>query len=551
MKFEDNKAAIEQLWKDPVGRTSLFFNRQPFHTITARHIMPYQLGVYLLMWGELYGFSEDVRLIAATGRGTGKTSTFQELNAADMACFMPYFLQAYHGESKPIDVTIIFIANVKKGAMQRLENVKTLIQNNPYLNRHLVDQKQWTKNYIVLRNGARVLAESASDRVRGYHSLHPKGRVIYLADEAAFWGGSACMDFQKFVEEIAEQSFGAVIGGFTTPYGKRGGAWWAWNNPMWAKFTFPTRMNPRADNRKLAEKVKRLLAQGRQVIVDQEIRGLFVDDAGLFFTMEIWLKGINTALDWIFSNQDDYRAVLKEVTKMFEDGIKRKGYFILGLDPNEGSKKAGADPFGISLTERVGRKYYNRFTATFNGRSHEEILKILKPLCWIYEPQKINFDGGGGYHTGPMVMLKNLPGVKNIAAIPESNQSIVGYMSTLRALMASGRYEQPPSDSLRESQMAMTSIGDIESDDYAESAAVIKFQTRGKSSGIPCDLAAMGLTVSRENVARTDTSISLETKENSSILTSAADSRMIYQRLRQAESRVIDGIAPNLASVGL
>jgi hypothetical protein len=133
--LEDNVRAIENIWKDPVARVKYFFDEAPYHSFRGKgqSVEAYQLGTYLALWGELYGFPSGVREIAATGRGTGKTTIFQELNAADMAVFMPYFLQTFYGEKKPIDVTLIFVANVKKGARQRLENVKRKISGNAYL----------------------------------------------------------------------------------------------------------------------------------------------------------------------------------------------------------------------------------------------------------------------------------------------------------------------------------------------------------------------------------------------------------------------------------
>lgn len=494
---EHNLEAINKVWSNPADRTKHFFGYSPYFQQSNGQIMPYQLGIYLKLWGELYGQRDDPRVIVTTGRGIGKTM-LQELFAADAACFMPYFLQAYYGEKKPIDVTIIFVSNVKRGSMQRLDNVKKMITSQPYLERHLVDYDSgWTKEQVNLKNNVILRAESASDRVRGFHSKHIHGKVIYLIDEFAFLGGSTCLDGQTFVEEVAEQSFGAMIGCFTTPYGKRGGAWWAWNHPNWTKYNFPTWINPRTDKKKLALKVKRLLAQGRQVVVDQEIRGLFVDDVGLFFTMDVWQKSINTNLEWLNEDPDNYSKIVIELHDMIRRGVKIKGNFLLGLDPNGGGKSKDADPFGVCLVERIGNKYFNRFCTAINGKSHDEMMKVILPLCAIYRPYKINMDGGGGYHSGPEVMMKGQTGVSRINIEKESRVNIVGYMSKLRSLMAMGRFEQPPSDTLRDSQMSCSLIADTED---SPSNFNMKFQTQGKQNGIPCDLAAMGLSVSREHV---------------------------------------------------
>lgn len=488
---------ITKLWEHPLERINYFFGKTPYHKMDRNQIHPYQLGTYLSLWGEIYGCEKYPRVIGASGRGTGKSTIFQELCPADMAAFMPYFLQTIYLDKKPIPITIVFVANVKKNSKERLQNVKQLIASHPILEKELVDYKQWTKDRVVLKNGTILQAEGASDRARGIHGRHKHSKVIYLLDEFAFWGGSACMAGQEFVEEIAEQSLGAVVGAFTTPYGKRGGAWWAWNHPNWHKFTFPTWINPVFDKKRLALKVKNLLEMGRQVVVDQEIRGRFVDDAGLFFTIEIWSKSINHGLEWEFDKPDNFRSVLEQLMSRAEMGERKKGYYLLGCDPNSGSKTAGMDPYGISLIEKIGKKYYSRLCVAYNGKSLEDIDKLLKLICLVYEPQRINFDGGGGYHSGPMAMLKGAKGVRNMVDIPESRQSIVGYMSLLRSMMAMGLFEQPPSETLRESQMSMTAIGDKEVEDTN-----IKFQTTGKQTGLPCDLAALGLAVAKENIGR-------------------------------------------------
>lgn len=548
----DDKRLIELLWQDPVARTEGFFGKSPYHKITTRNVQAYQLGVYLSLWGELYGHREDPRVIAATGRGTGKTTVFQELNAADMACFMPYFLQVYYGTDKPVDVTIIFVANVKKGAKGRLEAVKQLITSNPFLERQLVDYKQWTKDYVILRNGASLHVEGASSRTRGYHSIHPKGKVIYLCDEFAFWGGIQCMDGQAFVEEIAEQSFGAVIGCFTTPYGQRGGAWWAYNHPNWLGFNFPTWMNPRTDKKKLAAKVKRLLNMGRQIIVDQEIRGLFVIDVGLFFSMQIWMKSLNHSLEWEFENQHDYRSVFRQLRTMNDQGIKKKSYYLFGHDPNMGTKKASSDPYGLCLIQKIGGKYYNRFCTAYNGKSQEEIAEIERLICKIYQPVKNNYDGGGGYATGSIAMVKGHDGVSNIFQIPGSNPSIVGFMTTLRSLMEMGRFEQPPDENLRESQLAMKSIGDVEEMDNILEAS-IKFQTDKKQFGIPCDLAAMGLAIARENVSRQEIAMGAEAKTDTGIPKNQIESRRVNISLQKVGDMGLGelGILPTLTKAGI
>ena len=184
--FTKNARAIKYLWQDPIGRTQLFFGKSPYYDISAKAYKPYQLGAYLPLWGELYGFPKDIREVNITGRGTGKTTILQELNAADMACFMPYMLQLFYGKKKPVDVTIVFTGSQKKYAIARMESVKNLIRNNSYLERHLYDKDSWTKTEVNLRNRCKLRTEAASGGARGYHSEDTEGTVIYLLEEFAF-----------------------------------------------------------------------------------------------------------------------------------------------------------------------------------------------------------------------------------------------------------------------------------------------------------------------------------------------------------------------------
>jgi hypothetical protein len=550
-QIKDNTWAIQRFWQDPITRCNTFFGKHPFFNIGRKKgVEAYQLGVYLSMWGEVYNQPPEARIIVITGRGTGKTTIWQELNAADMACFMPFFLQIIYGEKKPIDVTIIFVANVKKGSRQRLEYTKNLIRSNPYLERHLVDYKQWTKEEVILKNGCMLRAEAASDRVRGYHARHRHGKVIYLMDEFAFFGGIQCMDGQKFVEEVASQSFGANIGAFTTPYGKRGGAWWAWNHPDWTAFQFPRWKNPRVNRKSLANEIKRMVDMGRQIVVDQEIRGLFVEDAGLFFTMDIWMKSINASLEWEFGDdQNNYHKVIQNLMDMENRGVKKFGYYLCGVDPNKGSKKAGADPYAITLIEKVGRKYYNRFTGMFHGRSHDEMNRLERLICKIYNPHKWNYDGGGGYFTGPMALLKGAEGARGLADISATNAGIVGYMSLLRALMIAGRFEQPPSKELQESQMAMYLIGDYEMP--TDSETVMKFQTDSsrKKHGIPCDLSAMGLAIARENLSRSEIILPSQVHTESDLPQNRIDTKRVLQQFDGLADMDMGNIHANLTGV--
>jgi len=492
----NNKKLLESLMYDVEGRTRTFFGKSPFRFQNEKGIFGYQLGMYLVPWGEVYGIKND-RGIAVTGRGTGKT-TMQGLLGADLGCFLPYFLQVIHGEEDPVPVDIIFVANVKKNARSRLECAKRYILHNPFLEKELYDKSSWTKEFSSLKNGANLIAEGASDNARGYHKRHKYGKVIYFLEEQAFWGGAQCQDSKEFVENIAERSMGSVIMGFTTPYGKRGGAWHFWNHPDWLKWHVPSWANPYQDRTKLARDVARLVSLGRELVVDQEIRGFFVEDAGLFFSNNVWLKAINPQLEWLYEYTGNFQMLLEQV----KDMGRKPGDYLLGIDPNKGIKTKDGDPIGICLTEKVGReKYINRFTTVINGKTEEDLLPLFRLFQNNLNIRRINFDGGGGYWKGLYTMFKSL-GWSNMYIINPQNAGLVEYMLNLRAAMGLNRYQMPESDDLKQSQMSMTlkGLGRM-NDEEGEVSGTMKFQTEGKRQGIPCDLCAMGLAMAKERFA--------------------------------------------------
>jgi hypothetical protein len=485
-----NIKICNKLIYDVQGRTKTFFGMSPFRFENKRGIDGYQMGLYCAPFGEVYGNFVDLGLMV-TGRGTGKSRIMQQLCGADLACFLPYFLQALYHEPKPVPIDIVCVANVKKNAFKIVDGIKGLIRQNPSLEKELVDYNAWKKEGVMLKNGCGVYAEGSSDRTRGYHKRHKYGKVIYFLEEAAFWGGSACMDLGEFVDNIASQSIGASIWVYTTPYGKRGGVWRYWNDPSWLKVHVPSWANPYQDINKLCRKKLRLEKSGRKLVIEQEMKGQFVDDAGLFFSNEIWLKATNPSLEWM------YDGTLEQVMGQVERAKERPGEFILSIDPNKGVMVKGGDPIGINLTEKISsRKYINRFTAAYHGKTEAEMLYLFKMLFKYLNIVKVNFDSGGGYWKGFWTMFKNM-NVRNMFLVNPQGAGVVEYMMNLRTAMSLGFWEMPESEDLKESQQTMKGFGDVDEGE-SEVLGKNKFQTDGKKSGIPCDLCAMGLSMARE-----------------------------------------------------
>jgi hypothetical protein len=415
----------------------------------------------------------------------------QKLNGADIACFMPYFLQVGYGEKKPVPIDIIFTANVKKNSRKILEGVKSLIHQSPFLAKELIDHGAWTKEACMLKNGTGMYAEGASDNARGYHRRHPHGKVIYFLEEAAFWGGAKCMESDVFLDEVAIPSMGGSQWMYSTPYGKRGGTWRCWNDPEWLKWHVPSWANPYQNKRDLLRKMKRLISLGRGIVVDQEMRGLFVDDAGLFFSNEIWLRATNAHLDWYLD------GTLPEMIETLSSMKRIPGEFILGIDPNKGVKTKDGDPVGISITEKLGpKKYISRMALSLAGVTEEQLLPMFKLIFKNMNITKINFDSGGGYWKGLWTIFKEM-GRRNIYLIDPQGNGIVEYMTNIRTAMSMGFFEMPESKELTESQQAMRGFGDVDEGEN-EVLGKPKFQTDGKKSGIPCDLCAMGLSMAKE-----------------------------------------------------
>jgi hypothetical protein len=262
------------------------------------------------------------------------------------------------------------------------------------------------------------------------------------------------------------------------------------------KWHVPSRANPYQDKIKLARDVARLIAQGRQLVVDQEIRGFFVEDAGLFFSNDIWLKATDPELTWLYEYTGNFQMLLEQVAVIG----RRPGEYLLGIDPNKGIKTKDGDPIGINLTEKVSKdKYINRFTTVINNKTEEELLPLFRLFQHNLNIRKINFDAGGGYWKGLYTAFKSL-GWSNMYLINPQNAGVVEYMSNLRIMMGLSKYTMPESDDLKQSQMSMTSrgLGRIDDGEDGEISGSMKFQTEGKHSGIPCDLCAMGLATAKE-----------------------------------------------------
>lgn len=506
---------------DPFWRTKKFFGASPVWLdgpdggpSTRQNQAPlYQMGAYLAPWRYVYPRYSMPKQIIRAGRGTGKSEIFQGLCAADLAVFMPYFLQAIFGARRPVPIQIIFVANVKKNAEKNLDRAKIYIeQADAWLG--VIDKEQWSKTSVVLKHGALLKCEGANNRARGDHGRpiaiytdNPLPArfvtpVIYFYDEFAFWGGTQaaqCFDGSKFATEIADHVLGSQQYAFTTPYGQRGGAWWAHRHPEWRSLQFPSWANPYQDKQRLARQKLLLYKSGRSLVWKQEIAAEFVDDSGLFFPGEIWLRAINPELDFWYPA--DYGLALKAVASL---PGRRPGKFMVGIDPNSGARKAGNDPCAIIMIERygihAGRKFAVRFAAQYHGLTHGEIAEIVAALCAKHDVEKVNIDGGGGYGKNIETLLRSRD-VRGIRQIPGSDDAIKEFMGNLRGLMEDGHIEMPEAEILNVARLSMRSIGERFDPETEEmDLANARLSATNKQSGIPCILAALGLSIAREYV---------------------------------------------------
>lgn len=505
---------------DPYWRTKRFFGAAPVwmdgadgKPASRQNQAPlYQMGAYLAPWRYVYPRYSIPKQIVRAGRGTGKSEIFQGLCAADLAVFMPYFLQAIFGARRPVPIQIIFVANVKKNAEKNLDRAKIYIeQADAWLG--VIDKEMWSRTSVVLKNGASLKCEGANNRARGDHGkpitiytdnpLPPRfvTPVIYFYDEFAFWGGQQthCFDGSKFATEIADHVLGSQQYAFTTPYGQRGGAWWAHRHPEWRSLQFPSWANPYQDKARLARQKILLYKSGRSLVWKQEIVAEFVDDSGLFFPGEIWLRAVNPELDFWYPAE--YGQALKVVDSL---PGRRPGVFVIGIDPNSGARKAGNDPCAIVMAERYGqtqgRKFAVRFAAQYHGLTHGEIAELVAALCAKHGVEKVNIEGGGGYGKNIETLLRARD-VRAIRQIPGSDDAIKEYMGNLRALMEDGHIEMPEAEILNVARLSMRSVGERfnpETEEMDLSGA--QLSATNKKSGIPCILAAMGVAIAREHV---------------------------------------------------
>jgi len=115
--------------------------------------------------------------------------------------------------------------------------------------------------------------------------------------------------------------------------------------------------------------------------------------------------------------------------------------------------------------------------------------------------------------------------------------------------MIAGRFEQPPSKELQESQMAMYLIGDYEMP--TDSETVMKFQTDAsrKKHGIPCDLSAMGLAIARENLSRSEIILPSQVHTESDLPQNRIDTKRVLQQFDGLADMDMGNIHANLTGV--
>jgi hypothetical protein len=474
---------------------------------------------------------------AVMARATGKTETLVKLRIQFALTIYPLLIKYIYGLrgdfwqicDKPL-VQIILVSRRVDNSIDILEKATGRLEAESFMRDLFVDSGHWTKKSRRTKVGAQIDIHPADDSLRGYHGARiPIGAgrhfvtpVMVIFEEAAF-----IKDLDYVIREIVLQYQGAEMMMTSSPYGKLGPIWQAWQGDFlvpFANYTASQLDNPMIPRAKVLARLKRLMEMGQQIVALQEILGKFASDSGLFIPNVVWLRASSNDLD-LWTDAD-----LKGMA------AKILGRFTLGIDPNGGTSDERSHKVGMALTQHLPNGKHQLRWKIKDHLSVSQVVEKAKMLDSKVSLSRINTDCG--YGAAYPVLLANAGIKAKVELIPNSAGRQSAYMTKLRDLMALGWYKFPYDVVLNEEQQSLTGalLGG------GRGGLDMEFVTAGKNTRLPDLLAAMGLSVDQE-VART--------------LFATGVSGLAFGRGEPAyagavtSSRLSGGLRPSMTSVGI
>lgn len=248
------------------------------------------LGFTLDPWQEQVLQSPGKRKVFNCARQSGK-STVAAIKALHRAIF-------YEGS------LIILLSPSQRQSAELFRKVTELIDLLP--RGSFPDLTEDNRLSLTMSNGSRIVSLPSNERtIRGYSAVD-----LAIEDEAA----AVPDDIHKAVRPMLAVSNGEYCQ-LSTPRGKSGHFWEAWNNPEWEKVTFTAADNPRITPEFLAGEKRDLGSR----MYAQEYECVFVEDQEGGLIKREWFKLV-----------DDYPVLARRV-RFWDQAATEEGN---GNDPD-------------------------------------------------------------------------------------------------------------------------------------------------------------------------------------------------------------------------
>ena len=327
-------------------------------------------------WLSLDPWQKDVvkskgHLALKCGRQTGK-STVVSLLAADTALKNPnqYILIG----ARDIDQAQMLFWKIKEYIWQRHE-------------KQLVGRA--TLGFLQLKNGSKIICKAIGDTGEGMRG--PTATMVII-DEAAFVPDRAWIA----IEPVIAVTKGRIVL-LSTPQGKKGFFYKAFQNEEYTKFSISARDCPRHTKKFLDQKQSEL----SPVAFATEYLAEFIDDYNRKFTDE-WIKKV---------------CVLDKSNK------PSVGYNVLGIDASgEGPGETTFEGFNASDKKNVFQNEHIYSPSISGPKIERQIIKLKK--TFNYGRRTVGFDSGGVGSGCYQYMLENNNLKRCIVALDNATRPI-------------------------------------------------------------------------------------------------------------------------------
>jgi len=183
---------------------------------------------------------------AVMARASGKTETLVKLRIQFALTILPLLIKYIYGlkgafwgmSEKPL-VQILLVSRRVDNSIDILEKATGRLEAESWLRDLFVDEGHWTKKSRRTKVGAQIDIHPCDDSLRGYHGARiPLGAgrdfvtpVLVIFEEATF-----IKNLDYALREIVLQYVGGEVMMTSSPYGKLGPVWDAWNGDLPVRF---------------------------------------------------------------------------------------------------------------------------------------------------------------------------------------------------------------------------------------------------------------------------------------------------------------------------